>query len=194
MEKLNRTVPAYERRGDGPPLILVGSTSGTDAGAGEAALARLLAPRFTTYTYGRRGGAAELGDLAALIAEAGGSAYVHGTASGGALALEAAAAGLPIRRLSAYEPPYGAALAPLVGARAAAPGNPAPPCALLAAVTARVLVLDGGASPARTRDTARAVAAAVPRARHTTLTGQTHEVAPQVLAPVLGRFFAEAAD
>ncbi|MEU0275225.1 alpha/beta fold hydrolase [Streptomyces sp. NPDC006307] len=177
MENLNTTVPEYERRGDGPPLILVSGAPGT--GAGEAALARLLAPRFTTYTYDRRGGETDLEDLAALIARAGGSAYVHGTSSGGVLALEAAAAGLPIRRLSVYEPPYGAVPAP---------------AERLAAVTARVLVLDGGASPARTRDTARAVAAAVPRARHTTLTGQIHEVAPQVLAPVLRGFFAEAAD
>ncbi|MDV9192557.1 alpha/beta hydrolase, partial [Streptomyces sp. SR27] len=33
--------------------------------------------------------------------------------------------------------------------------------------------------------------AALPRARHRTLTGQTHEVAPHVLAPVLEEFLTE---
>lgn len=61
----------------------------------------------------------------------------------------------------------------------------------LAGVHARVLVVDGGASPAWTRRAARALTAALPRARHRTLTGQTHEVAPHVLAPVLEEFLAE---
>lgn len=59
----------------------------------------------------------------------------------------------------------------------------------LAEVRTRVMVVDGGASPVFVRDTARAVAAALPRGRHRTLTGQTHEVAPHVLAPVLEDFF-----
>ncbi|MFB7587235.1 alpha/beta fold hydrolase [Streptomyces sp. NPDC056169] len=60
-----------------------------------------------------------------------------------------------------------------------------------AGVHARVLVVDGGASPAWTRRAARALTAALPRARHRTLTGQTYEVAPHVLAPVLEEFLAE---
>ncbi|QGV78370.1 alpha/beta fold hydrolase [Streptomyces ficellus] len=249
------TLLAYERRGEGPPLVLVSGALGTRAS--EAALAGLLAPHFTTYTYDRRGrgdsgdGAGppvrhaverEVDDLAAVIATAGGGAAVHGTSSGGALALEAAAAGLPITRLSVYEPPYdtdpaardgfteraqrlgrlladgrrGDALAlflsdtpaaELAGLRAspqwpalealahtlpydhAVLGDSLVPAARLAAVTARVLVIDGGASPAWLRDTARAVAHALPNARHSTLTGQTHAVTPQVLAPSLTAFF-----
>ncbi len=48
----------------------------------------------------------EIEDLAALIDEAGGSAAVYGHSSGAGLALEAAAAGLPITRLILHEPPY----------------------------------------------------------------------------------------
>ncbi|WP_308307596.1 hypothetical protein [Streptomyces sp. ISL-10] len=52
-------------------------------------------------------------------------------------------------------------------------------------MTERVLVVDGGASPAGVREAAHAVAAALPRGRHRTLTGQTREVATHVLAPML---------
>ncbi|MEU9981140.1 hypothetical protein [Streptomyces sp. NPDC050856] len=57
------------------------------------------------------------------------------------------------------------------------------------AVTTPALVVDGGASPVGTRDAARAVAGALPRGRHSTLTGQSHPVAPHVPAPVLEEFF-----
>lgn len=64
------------------------------------------------------------------------------------------------------------------------------PAERLSAVRVRAMVVDGGASPSFLRDAARATAAALPRGRHRTLTGQTHEVAPHVLAPVLEDFFA----
>jgi len=48
----------------------------------------------------------EVEDLGALLREAGGSAGVYGTSSGAALALEAAARGLPITRLALWEPPF----------------------------------------------------------------------------------------
>ncbi|WP_193564091.1 alpha/beta hydrolase [Streptomyces sp. L-9-10] len=64
------------------------------------------------------------------------------------------------------------------------------PADRLATIRTRAMVVDGGASPPPTRDAARAVARALPRGRHRTLTGQTHEVAPHVLAPVLEEFFA----
>jgi pimeloyl-ACP methyl ester carboxylesterase len=41
-----------------------------------------------------------------VIEAAGGSAFVFGHSSGAALALEAAASGVPIRELAVYEPPY----------------------------------------------------------------------------------------
>ena len=48
----------------------------------------------------------EVDDIAALVEEAGGTASLLGLSSGAALALEAAASGLPIRKVVAYEPPY----------------------------------------------------------------------------------------
>ena len=51
------------------------------------------------------------------------------------------------------------------------------------------LAIDGGDSPPWGRLSADAVAAAVPGAERQTLAGQTHEVASEVLAPVLAEFF-----
>lgn len=109
------TLIAYERQGDGPPVVLVGGALCT--AASDAPPAGLLASAFSVFTYDRRGCGTsgdtapyaverELEDLAAVIAATGGSASVHGMSSGAALALEGAAAGLPITRVSAYEPPF----------------------------------------------------------------------------------------
>jgi len=79
-------------------------------------LAAALAPRFTVYTYDRRGRGEsgdhpqwaverEIEDIEALIREAGG-ASLFGISSGAALALEAAARGLPVERLALYEAPF----------------------------------------------------------------------------------------
>ncbi|MEU3686864.1 alpha/beta fold hydrolase [Streptomyces narbonensis] len=87
--------------------------------------------------------------------------------------------------------PGGDALASTLAYDHAVLGDGTVPERRLAGVHARVLVVDGGASPAWARRAARALAAALPRARHRTLTGQTHEVAPHVLAPVLEDFLAE---
>jgi pimeloyl-ACP methyl ester carboxylesterase len=111
------TTIAYERTGEGPPVILVGGAFGDRHEPTVAGLAQALAPNFTVYNYDRRGrgdsGYArpysvqrEIEDLATLIDEAGGQAKVFGGSSGGALALEAAATGLPITRLAVFEPPY----------------------------------------------------------------------------------------
>ncbi|MFH8372212.1 alpha/beta fold hydrolase [Streptomyces cyaneofuscatus] len=105
---------AYRRQGEGPPLVLVGGALST--AATDAPLAALLASRFTVVTYDRRGRGAsgsgadgvsrEIEDLAAVVGAAGTGASVFGMSSGGALALEAAAAGLPVGLLAVYEPPY----------------------------------------------------------------------------------------
>ena len=106
---------AYRLRGDGPPVILVGGALSTSADG--APLAALLAPRFTVLTYDRRGRGAsgdggpyavrrEIEDLAAVAATAGERVSLFGMLSGGALALEAQAAGLPVDLLAVYEPPY----------------------------------------------------------------------------------------
>ena len=57
-------------------------------------------------------------------------------------------------------------------------------------VTTETLVMDGGASPAWQRTAVQALADLLPHARRRSLEGQDHEVAPDVLAPVLVEFFA----
>ena len=106
---------AYQRSGSGPAVILVGG--GLDDGSENAALVPELAQHHTVYNYARRGRGEsgdtapyalerEIEDIAALIGEAGGSAHLFGASSGGALALEAAAAGLAVDRIAVYEVPY----------------------------------------------------------------------------------------
>ena len=109
------TAIAYDRKGSGPAVVLVGG--GLDDGAENAPLVPALAEHFTVYNYARRGRGAsgftepyaverEIEDLDALIAEAGGSAHLFGASSGGALALEAAAAGSAIDTIAVWEVPY----------------------------------------------------------------------------------------
>jgi pimeloyl-ACP methyl ester carboxylesterase len=68
-------------------------------------------------------------------------------------------------------------------------GSPSP-LKKWAAVTVPTLVIDGGASPAWLRNGAQALADVIPNTQRRTLEGQTHDVAPEVLAPVLQEFFA----
>ncbi|MFW6694173.1 alpha/beta fold hydrolase [Streptomyces sp. MAR4 CNX-425] len=252
---------AYETRGDGPPVVLVQGalcTRGVDA-----PLADLLAPDRTAVLYDRRGrggsgdatagripptGVAEreVEDLAAVIDAVGGSAAVYGMSSGAALALRAAAAGLPVTRLAVYEPPFrpgddggdgdaehaadvarlhellaagdrDGAVAHFIGGVGAPPeavremkampmwadftalaptlaydhdvlGDGRLPAARLAEVSVPVLALAGGASWEWIRDAARRVAETVRDGRFALLEGQTHEVAPEAVAPALTEF------
>ena len=125
------TAIAYERSGNGPALILVDGALCSRAFGPMPKLAPRLAPHFTVYAYDRRGRGQsgdtqpyskerEVEDLAALIEEAGGSAFLLGLSSGGALALEAAASGLNIAKVAVYEPPY----IDLTGERGAASHEP----------------------------------------------------------------------
>jgi alpha/beta hydrolase family protein len=109
---------AYERAGSGPAVILVGG--GAVDRSENAPLAPELAAHFTVYNYDRRGRGdsgdtlpyavqREIEDIEALVVEAGGSAHLYGISSGGALALEAAAAGLAIDSVAVYEVPYNVA-------------------------------------------------------------------------------------
>lgn len=108
---------AYERSGSGPAVVLVDGAMCYRSFGPMPKLVPLLTPHFTVYTYDRRGRGEsgdtkpysverEVEDIAALIREAGGSAYVYGISSGAALALEAAAHGLPIDKLALYEAPF----------------------------------------------------------------------------------------
>ena len=64
------------------------------------------------------------------------------------------------------------------------------PRELVAAIRIPTLVVAGGDSPEWARNAVAATAAAIPGGRATTLAGQTHGAAPDVLAPVLTEFFA----
>jgi pimeloyl-ACP methyl ester carboxylesterase len=108
---------AFQRQGSGPALILVDGALCYRGQGPNDALASLLASRFTVYTYDRRGRGEsgdtapytvdrEIEDLRALVKETGETPHLYGISSGGALALEAVDAGLPVRRLALYELPY----------------------------------------------------------------------------------------
>ncbi|MEF3310558.1 alpha/beta hydrolase [Paenibacillus sp. GYB004] len=111
------TTIAYDKAGHGPPLILVDGALCSRESGPNGPLAALLQQHFTVFTYDRRGRGGsgdtlpyeigrEIEDLAALIGEAGGSAYVYGISSGAALALEAARRLPSIRKLALYEAPF----------------------------------------------------------------------------------------
>ncbi|WP_432057565.1 alpha/beta fold hydrolase [Streptomyces sp. bgisy022] len=106
---------AYESAGRGSTIVLVSGAMST--GGTVAPLAAPLSERFRVVVYDRRGRGAsgdtppyaverEVEDLAALIEELGGAASLYGVSSGGALALRAAASGLPVRHVAVYETPY----------------------------------------------------------------------------------------
>lgn len=247
---------AYDRSGEGPALILVDGALCSRSFGPMGPLSVLLAPHFTVYAYDRRGRGdsgdtppfaveREVEDIGALIAEAGGSAFVYGISSGAALAFEAARRlSGQITKLAMYEAPYNqdgdyirrfveyrAQLDPivadgrrgdavelfmrLVGAGdeavaqtrqspvwpafeavaltlpydAAALGDSSVPTDRAAEVTIPTLVMDGGAGFAFMHPAAVALASALPNGRQRTLEGQTHDVAPEALAPVLVEFF-----
>jgi hypothetical protein len=106
----------YDQLSDGGPVVvLVGG--GLDDGSENAPLGEHLAGAFTVINYRRRGRGdsgdtqhyavqREIEDLAAVIDAAGGLAHLFGASSGGALALLAAAAGLPVDRVAVHEVPY----------------------------------------------------------------------------------------
>ncbi len=68
-------------------------------------------------------------------------------------------------------------------------GDGSVPTERLASIIVPTLVMDGGASPAFMHNAAQAVAHALPNAQRRILEGQTHDVAPEALAPVLVGFF-----
>ena len=252
---------AYERHGDGPPLILVDGALGFRAFGGSRHLASLLAPSLTVLCYDRRGRGEsgdrppialerEIEDIDALIDVAGGRASLYGISSGGALALEAASAlGEKVDRLALYEIPYDGSAEGIerwhaycseldrlvdagrsgdavelfmrfVGAGdegvammrsqpvwpmfesvgsslpydAAALGpDRVVPDARAATITASTLVMDGSASLAIMpfmRESAEALVRVIPHAEHRVIEGQGHDVAAEVIAPVLAEFFS----
>ena len=111
------TTIAYETIGSGPALILVdGAMCYRDQGPARG-LAAALADTYTVYFYDRRGRGdsgntlpwspqREIEDLAALLAAAGGTAYLFGCSSGAVLAADAANHLPGFSRIALYEPPF----------------------------------------------------------------------------------------
>lgn len=109
---------AFDVWGEGKPLIMIdGATAHRATNPINAEVGRLLSDEFRVYAYDRRGRGEstdtspyaverEIEDVAALIADAGAPAMVFGWSSGGILALDVAAAGLPITHLAVFEPPF----------------------------------------------------------------------------------------
>ncbi|HWG65526.1 MAG TPA: alpha/beta fold hydrolase [Streptosporangiaceae bacterium] len=248
------TTIAFEQVGAGPALILVDGAMCYRAAGPLPALAQALAPAFTVYTYDRRGRgdsgdtppyavAREVEDLAALIAESG-PAFAYGISSGAALALEAAASGLPITKVALYEPPFTAeegdprakqdytkrltellsadrrgdavelfmtlvgmppaliagmrtapvwpvfeAIAQTLAYDDAVLGDGTVPRDRAALVTQPAMVAYGEASPANLRSAAIATADVLSDCQRRGLAGQTHDVDPGALAPILSEFF-----
>jgi pimeloyl-ACP methyl ester carboxylesterase len=252
------TIIAFDKQGDGPPLILVDGAMTTRSSGSKPELAKLLAQHFTVYSYDRRGRGdsgdhrpyaveREIEDIDALIDEAGGSAFVYGHSSGGCLALDAAVKlGDKIKKIAMYEAPYnddpeaqktwhvyitnltealasdrrGDAVAlfmALVGMPAAqiegmrhapfwggmealAPTlaydhtaimgkDGSIPIERAARVHVPTLVMNGGNGAPFTLETAKTLSKVIPIAELSTLDGQTHDVHPEALAPVLVKFF-----
>lgn len=111
------TAIAFDRIGYGPPVILIDGALCYRGMGQSGQLAELLAPHFTVFTYDRRGRGTsgdtapyaverEVEDIAALLGEAGGAAFVWGTSSGAVLALEAANRLSAIKKLALYEVPF----------------------------------------------------------------------------------------
>jgi pimeloyl-ACP methyl ester carboxylesterase len=255
------TTITVDNTGEGPAVVLVDGAFGNRSTGPSGATAALLAPHYTVFYYDRRGRGAsgdtvpyaverEIEDLAAVIDEAGGSAFVFGTSSGGNLALKAAANGVPMGKLALWEPnfivndnrpplpgDYVDQINMLVGAdrrgdaveyfMTTAVGMPAefvapmrampmwpaleagahtlaydgtvvaedmagkkPSAEHWASVTVPTLVLDGGTTPWLT-EAADALAAALPKAQRRTIAGQSHDVDPNALAPLLIEFLDE---
>src|SRR5918911_3899168 len=105
---------AFDRLGDGPPVIMV-----CGAMCDRALMrptAEELAKHFTVFNYDRRGRGdsgdtppyaveREIEDIGALIVEAGGTAAVYGHSSGAGLVLHTSARGLPIAKIALHDPP-----------------------------------------------------------------------------------------
>jgi pimeloyl-ACP methyl ester carboxylesterase len=107
---------AYERTGEGPPLIIVDGALCYRGQGPSRPLAAELAADFTVFSYDRRGRGEsgesgevalerEVEDLEALAKEAGGTPFLFGASSGAMLALEAASHGVGVAKLVMYEPP-----------------------------------------------------------------------------------------
>ena len=197
---------AYSITGDGPTLIVVAGALGyTDLPFLRSFVAD-LAKHFRLAIYDRRGRGGsgdtqpytvdkEIDDLDAVVRAVGDPAIVLGTSSGAALALEAAARGVPMSGVVALM-----RLMPmwkkLVGAAhtlpydAAIMNNFELPSSRYRGIRVPTLVVGGGKSPAALKAAVRAVGEIIPGARVVEVPRQTHAISGAALAPVVREFAA----
>ncbi len=109
------TTIAFDRTGTGPAVIVVvGAFCDRQS---KKKLSAALADRFTVFEYDRRGRGdsgpliddsveREIEDFAALVTKTGDTPFVFGDSSGGAIAIDAAAAGVDVRKVAVYEVPF----------------------------------------------------------------------------------------
>jgi pimeloyl-ACP methyl ester carboxylesterase len=144
----------------------------------------LYEPPFSMDANARRAAETYTQQLMALLAEG---------RRGDAVALAMTAFGTPADMVAGMRQmpfwPSFEVVAPTLAYDNAIMRNGAVPTERLALVRVSTLVIDGGASPTFMHDAAQAAADALPNAQRRTLEGQTHDVAPDVLAPVLVAFF-----
>lgn len=116
VESTDGTRIAYERVGTGPNLLFVWGALGTKDISFARPYVDAFKGDFTVVNYDRRGRGEstdsqpytverEVEDIGALV-KAVGPSHVLGISSGAALALEAAARGVPMLSVTAFEPPY----------------------------------------------------------------------------------------
>ncbi len=112
------TTIAFDRLGEGPPVVLLPGATCTRGVT--APLASALAGHLTVLNVDRRGRGdsddraetppwlveREVEDVAAVVRAAGGTAALYGHSSGAALALHAAAAGIGVDRLVLHDAPF----------------------------------------------------------------------------------------
>lgn len=172
---------------------------GLSSGGGLAALAAagglpvthlvLWEPPYRLDAEGRRAAREYAESLTGLLEEG---------RRGDAVELFMGMVGLPPEMIAGMrQSPYwaqGEALAPTLAYDAAVMGDGSLPIDALARIGTPTTVLSGGASPEWMREAANAAAAAIPGARTVVLDGQTHDVAPDVLAAAVREAAAAYAD
>ena len=114
---------AFERSGDGPPVVFIGG--GLNNKQMFFKFRSLLSESFTVLNYDRRGRGdsgdgdrdqytidLEIQDLEAVIDAAAEPCFVFSNCTGGLIAVQAAARGVPMVKLAMYEPPFSAPKVP----------------------------------------------------------------------------------
>src|SRR5438477_29188 len=154
---------AFDKLGDGPAVILVDGAMGTRSSGSKPELAKLLAQHFTVYSYDRRG-RGDSGDTQPYAVD---------------------------REIEDID-----ALIDAAGGSACLHGHSSGGClALEAAVklgdrVKKLAIYEAPYNDDPEAEKARTLSQVIPGAELKTLDGQTHDVQPAALAPVLVKFFA----